>query len=65
MQRLYDIMLRNQEILNKHAVSVSDNQYRQSILDGKNSVLLKTKVVELVEKSSESFIEKIQESGCS
>jgi hypothetical protein len=42
--RLYEMMVKNQQILNKHAVSVGSEKSAELLLDEKNSVLLKGKV---------------------
>ncbi len=46
--RIYEMMVKNQQIFNKHAVNVtggSDKLVQQQLLNEKNSVLLKGKVV--------------------
>jgi hypothetical protein len=42
--RLYEMMVKNQQILNRHAVSVGSEKSAELLLDEKNSVLLKGKV---------------------
>ena len=42
--RLYEMMVKNQQILNRQAVSVGSEKSAELLLDEKNSVLLKGKV---------------------